>query len=348
MKQISSVILFLSSCLCFCQNTTHSIYLIGDAGEYTTSGEALLMLKKELLQDPNSTVLFLGDNVYPQGLKLSDTNSVLRLTAQLQILKEYRGNIFFIPGNHDWAAQKAKGRIRIITQQHFVESYTKDSTTAFNKNAHSFLPQNALPGPESVLIKPGLRIIFIDTQWFLHFYKKNKIGSIKKTKTQFYNSLDSLLEISKQANEQVVIAAHHPIYTNGQHSKKIFLLRLILNFTPFKIFSWLGFDRSLLQYIDSPTYKRMRKQLITIFDKYNHITYVSGHDHNLQYLKNNKTSYIVSGCGSKLSKLRKKKRFDFVYQSDDKTGFVKIHFEENKNQKIEIYKIRELPFCIEK
>jgi len=335
------------SCFVLSQNNTHSVYLIGDAGEYTQPGDALLLLKKELLFNPNSTVLFLGDNVYPEGLNASDSNSVVRLKSQLQILNQYKGNVFFIPGNHDWAAQKSKGLNRIIAQQKFVETYLKDSTSVLNKSGQAFLPQNALPGPQSVLITKGVRIVFIDTQWFLHFHKKNKTGSIKKTKNQFYHTLDSLLNISKQNNEQVIIAAHHPIYTNGNHSSKKQPLRFLINYTPLKIFGWLGLDRLLSQDIDNPSYKKLRKQLLNIFNKYENITYVSGHDHNLQYFKN-KNKYIVSGCGSKLSWLRKKKRFDSVYQSDDKTGFIKISCEENNKQKIEVYRVGEQSFLIEK
>ena len=91
------------------EKVVHTVYLVGDAGEDTIPGKALLLLKDELIANPNSSVVFLGDNVYPSGLKKNNKESVLHLESQLQILKEYKGNVFFIPGNHDWQAQKRNG-----------------------------------------------------------------------------------------------------------------------------------------------------------------------------------------------------------------------------------------------
>jgi hypothetical protein len=70
----------------------------------------------------------------------------------------------------------------------------------------------------------------------------------------------------------------------------------------------------------------MRKELISRIKKHGNVIYVSGHDHNLQCLKEGETRYIVSGAGSKLSHLRKKRRFDSVFQDDSKTGFIRLEY----------------------
>ncbi len=312
-----------------------SLYLIGDAGEDTTSGPALLRLKEKLLETPNSAVIFLGDNVYPSGLKTNNPNSIKRMESQLQILKEYQGQVYFIPGNHDWNAQKPNGINILKQQQNFVSDYLKKNTTVKNKNEKTFLPKNALPGPETVMLNEYLRLIIIDTQWFLHCYKKNKIGSKASTKKLFYNRLDSLLNYSVAHDEKIIIAAHHPIYTNGEHSKKKQPLRFLINYTPLQVFGLLGLNRLLSQDIEQPRYKRMRKKMIKIFEKYpNKITYVSGHDHNLQFIIKDSVTYIVSGAGSKLSKIRKDKKTsidgDFLMKQDDYTGFVELTYDEKR------------------
>ena len=46
----------------------YSVYLIGDAGMHPEPGPALILLQKELLANPQSAVVFLGDNIYPTGL----------------------------------------------------------------------------------------------------------------------------------------------------------------------------------------------------------------------------------------------------------------------------------------
>lgn len=336
-KQFLLFLLLIIQCsIVFSQSyKPFSLFLIGDAGEDTSSGPALLRLKEQLNETPNSTVVFLGDNVYPAGLNLKDSNSIKRMESQLKILNEYKGQVYFIPGNHDWNAQKPNGANILKDQQVYVTEYLKNKTTVKNKNDKTFLPENALPGPETVMLNEYLRLVIIDTQWFLHYYKKNKTGTKANTKKIFYSILDSILNYSSLNNQKVIIAAHHPIYTNGQHSKKKQPLRFLINYTPLQIFGLLGLNRLLSQDIEQPRYKRMRKKMISIFEKYPHqITYVSGHDHNLQLIHKDSVTYIVSGGGSKLSKIRKKKAFvsdeknDMV--QDNNTGYVEIVYDEKK------------------
>jgi len=325
----------------------YSVYLIGDAGEDTISGKALTMLKENLLSDPNSTVIFMGDNVYPSGFKSKNKNSVMCLESQLQILNNYKGNVYFIPGNHDWQAQGPKGLKRLAKEQVYVEEYLKNKTNVSNKNESTFLPENGLPGPETVLLNSKLRLIIIDTQWFLHYYKKNKIHSKKNTKELFYSHLDSLLILAKHDGEKVIITAHHPMFTNGQHSKSKQPLRFLVNYTPFKILGLLGLDRLLSQDIDQPRYKKMRNRMLKSFNQYDNIIYASGHDHNLQCFKEGADCYIVSGAGSKLSHFSKKKKFDSLFQDDSKTGFVKVQYETDGSHKTIIFRTGEKEKLIE-
>ncbi|MES2396851.1 MAG: metallophosphoesterase, partial [Bacteroidota bacterium] len=240
----------------------YSVYLIGDAGEDTIPGKALLMLKDELLSHPNSAVIFLGDNIYPSGLKANDKKSALHLESQLQILNKYKGSVYFIPGNHDWQAQGIQGLKRLSNEEKYVETYLKDKTISKNKNNSTFLPHGGLPGPETVLLNEKLRLIIIDTQWFLHYYKKNKIRSKKHTKELFYSHLDSLLNLAKQNGEQVIIATHHPMFTNGQHSASKQPLRFLINKTPLQIFGLMGLNRVLSQDLPQPRYKKMRNRML--------------------------------------------------------------------------------------
>ena len=328
-------------------NQPFNVYLIGDAGEDTVSGKALLMLKDELLSHPNSAVIFLGDNVYPEGLKANDKRSASHLRSQLEILKEYKGQVYFIPGNHDWQAQRANGLQILKNQQEYVDAYLKNNSTIANKNTASFLPENGLPGPETVMLTPKLRLIIIDTQWFLHLFKKNKIGTKSNTKKVFYARLDSLLHLAKQNQEQIIITAHHPVFTNGQHSKSKQPMRFLINYTPFQLFGLLGIDRLFSQDMAQPRYKKMRIQLLKLFDQYENIIYASGHDHNLQCFKHGSNRYIVSGAGSKLSHLRKKKKFDSLFQDDSKTGFIKVEYHSDGNHTTTVYRVGAEPKVIE-
>lgn len=326
-------------------NAFFSVYLVGDAGKDTSPGEALLMLKKELLLNPNSAVVFLGDNVYPNGMKV-DEHARLCLESQLQILKEYKGKVYFIPGNHDWASQTYKGLKVLKAEQLYVQSYLRNNTSVANKNDKTFLPENGLPGPETLMLSGGLRLVIIDTQWFLHFYKKNKIISKRNTKELFYQKLDSILSFAKQNGEQVIVAAHHPLYTNGEHSRSLQPIRFLVNYTPFQIFGIFGLNRLFSQDMEQPRYKKMRKRILKSLNKYDNILYASGHDHNLQYFEHNGNRYSVSGAGSKFESLRKNKKFDSLFEDDTQTGFMKLDYSKNKKGDLIIYRSGELPFLL--
>lgn len=341
MKNLLKALLLLLLPLFSFSQEPFSVYLIGDAGEDTVPGKALQLLRSQLISSDNSAVVFLGDNVYPSGFSLKDTNSILHLESQLQILKEYKGRAYFIPGNHDWNAQRRNGLKKVDAEAEFVESYLAKNTHVVNKDGSSFLPADGLPGPSSVLLTDKLRIIFIDTQWFLHSHKKNAIISKKNTAERFYTKLDSLLLLSKNNNEQVIIAAHHPMYTNGEHSRKLQPIRFLINYTPFHIFGITGLSRLLSQDIIQPRYAAMQKKMLSIINGYDNIIYVSGHDHNLQCFKEGGNKYIVSGCGSKLSRLKRKKSILPLFEDDSKTGFVKLEFYPEKKVNVIIFRTGE-------
>lgn len=339
MRILTILCFFLLFCAARSQNDlSFSLYLVGDAGEHKEPGKALLLLKEQLLSDPHSAVIFLGDNVYPSGLKKNGRDSELHLESQLQVLKEYKGQVYFIPGNHDWSAEKANGSKILANQERYVKEYL--AKTSIGNPGSTFLPANGLPGPETVLLKTGLRVVFIDTQWFLHAFKKNKIGTKKQTKELCYARLDSILNFSKQNNERVVIAAHHPLYSNGKHSKKLQPWRFLVNYTPFRIFGFMGLSRLFSQDLEQPRYKKMRNELLMIIGKHNNVVFASGHEHNLQYFKHGENHLVVSGSGSKTERLRKKDVYGSLFQDDSTTGFFKIEFEVEKME-ITVYRVGE-------
>ncbi len=347
MKQLIKISFFFLCFSGFAQDAAYKVYLIGDAGEDTIPGKALLLLKNELLANPKSTVVFLGDNVYPNGLKKDNKASVLHLESQLQILKEYKGQVYFIPGNHDWDAQRHNGLQTLKDQEEYVGAYLKKNSSVKNKDQETFLPANGLPGPATVMLDDHLRLIIMDSQWFLHFYKKNTIGTKKQTKVLFYKRLDSLLSLAKANGEQVIIAAHHPMYSNGTHSRFKQPFRFLINCTPFQLFGLCGLNRLFSQDLPAPRYRRMRKDLLTTINGYENVVFASGHEHNLQFFKENSGRYIVSGSGSKLSHLKKRSRFNSVFQDDKASGFVELYYSDGKYKSTTVYRVGEKELKLE-
>jgi hypothetical protein len=329
---------FILLFLCFSVNgqAPFSVYLIGDAGEDPVPGKALRMLEEQIRSDSNSAVIFLGDNAYPNGLKKKDPESEANLNSQLQILKGYKGQAYFIPGNHDWNAQKRDGVEVLKDQQVYVNEYISKNTSV--KNPVAFLPADGLPGPVSVMLSEDLRLILIDTQWFLHLFRKNYSGSKKETADKFFYRLDSLLNRAKENNEKVIIAGHHPMYTNGAHSKTKQPLRFLVNYTPFQLFGLMGLNRLYSQDLAQPKYRKFRERLLRSIDAYDDIVYVCGHEHNLQCFYEKKNRFIVSGSGSKLTKLHRKKRFREVFADDKHIGFFRLTAAEGKKFRITVFR----------
>lgn len=309
------------------QESPYSIYLIGDAGKDTIPGKALQFLGQKVLQDSASTILFLGDNIYPDGLILDSSKagflSQKKLLSQLSVLENYKGNTFFVPGNHDWSSGKLNGNTRIEDQQRFIS----------NRSATiHFATLEGTPGPVQVkLANQNINLIFIDTQWFLHQRFLKKVNTYpgltyKQTKEKCFKDLDSLLQEAKLNHKKVIIAAHHPLLTNGRHSKKRAVMRFINNYTPVQLIGIFVTNRFFVQDIYQPAYNRMRKQFLTILSNYNNVIYVCGHDHNLEYIKQDQLHEIISGAGSKLADFNPRQPFPSNFQHNKELGFFKLHF----------------------
>lgn len=326
------LLFFHSSIMVSSQVALHSVYLIGDAGNDTLPGPVLKLLESELEKNPNGTVVFLGDNIYPQGLdgkKISEK----RLLSQLEILKQFYGKAFFIPGNHDWKAGKWKGKKCLKEEEKFIDSYLVKETKAQG----GLFPKNGLPGPYTLMLSEKTRLVCIDTQWWLQSQFFHKVGKLndkskKQTSEIFFTRLDSIITLAKNNNELVFIVAHHPMYSAGNHSLRLEPFRSLVNYTPLQVFGLLGLNRLLTQGMPQPRYKKMRRKLLASISKYDKVIFASGHEHNIQYFKNGKQLFVVSGSGSKTSPIKRSR--EGLKFSSDKKGFIKLEYSEKGNVRI--------------
>ncbi|UPT67344.1 MAG: hypothetical protein M0D57_01205 [Sphingobacteriales bacterium JAD_PAG50586_3] len=231
------------------------------------------------------------------------TESERNLLCQLKIVQDYPGNVVFVPGNHDWDEGKAGGLKTIKTEQQYIEDYRSKMYPDVKKIPILFKPTAGKPGPESYLISPGIRMIALDTQWFLHFYKKDNLKdkTRKQTAEAFYNGLDSLLNYCQTHNEKALLVYHHPLFTNGGHGARKQPLRFLINYTPFQLLGLIGGNRYFVQDIPQPRFKKMRNRMLAIMGKYKGVINASGHEHYLQHYTHGDDHFIVSGSGSKLS-----------------------------------------------
>ncbi len=317
------------------QEVKHSIYLIGDAGKDTLPGPALMLLEAELKQHPNGTVIFLGDNIYPAGPEGRDGNrrrqlAERKLRAQLERTTGFPGYVFWLPGNHDWQAGRWKGDRLVVEEAGLVERFYAEDPWISNRPGSVFLPRHGLPGPALMRVSEhGYHLIAIDLQWWLQRQFFHRVPtedglSRKQMEERFLIRLDSLIALSVADSQLVIIAAHHPMYSNGHHGAPKQPFRFILNrIPPFQLFGLLGLNRALVQDIHQPRYRRIRNRINAILNRYEGLLYVAGHDHNLQYIKKGNTHHLISGSGSKRSTL-KGDRYRATFMDDRNYGFMRL------------------------
>ncbi len=308
---------------------TFKLYLIGDAGEGDTTGATLYDLHNKLMKNDSSAVIFLGDNCYEktflsavfrleEGGFDGSATARRRVMAQLNILRGYKGSAYFVPGNHDWWNLIAlkKGKRLLKKEQTFIEDTLNKFTSIKNHNTGTFLPKDGSPGPVSLDFNRGrTRVIYIDTyRLIIEEGQKNKRA--KAILDTFYNNLSAQLKDATSKHEKIIVVAHHPIHSKGNHSGAlVFAERFIRRF---------GDNNT-----NYPPYHKMAVHLDSLLKKQNHpdIYYVSGHEHSLEYFSNDSLHYIVSGAGSRLDPVKQESCEDATECLQwNEEGFFEIDF----------------------
>ncbi len=288
----------------------YRVLLIGDAGEPSPDYKEPVLdaMEKRAKLLPEKTInIFLGDNVYPFGLEAENdlmyTITKSRLDEQINIMKNSETQGIFVPGNHDWGADGIDGWDRISRMGKYID---------VNKPDIEMLPKNGCPGPVARDYGNKLRIIFIDTQWWLH--NDNKPDSLNCScypisKEGVINSVDSLI---KTAGERLVlIAAHHPLNTYGPHGGFFDWKAHIFPLLDFSEYLWIPlpvigsiYPLSRMagiypQDISNSLYEDFIERMESVISKYNNVIYSAGHEHSLQVIEGvNNNVYLVSGYGT--------------------------------------------------
>lgn len=312
-----------------------TLFLIGDTGDPSTEPlePNLAALRRQLEEaGKHSAVVFMGDNIYTHGLLPEGHpergDSERRIDTQLHILKGYPGRAFFIPGNHDWNNSEPNGLESILRQQNYIES--ESGGRIF------FLPDNGCPGPVEVTLDSSNTLLLLDTSWWLYPHEKPGPDACSAgSEGLFIQAVDSL--VRQNLDRNLFIAAHHPIFSNGTHggyspfTDHVFPLLRVHDalYIPLPVIGsavplyrkFVGYPQDL-PYKD---YKRLREQLIRIFQQHPRLTYASGHDHSLQYHPVDGRHYIISGSGTVESYVRRGKTAAFAYKHK---GFARIDINE--------------------
>lgn len=321
------------------------IVLIGDAGKLNFGRQPVVDAVRNLIPlDDKTTVLFLGDNLYKTGLPedyfadYKEAKAVL--DSQINIAKGTKAQVIFIPGNHDWTDGSIIGLDNVKRQGNYISNLN-------NKNIQ-FIPSDGCPGPEIRKINDDIILVLYDSQWFIQKGEKPGIESDCpfKTPDQFYGELEDIL--SKNSKKLVILAGHHTLKSYGIHGGYFKLKQHIFPFTDYNPNLWIPLPVIGTIYpiargvfgtpedLHYPAYANMIKSIEKIVKPYNNVIFVGGHEHTLQLIKDSSYYYIVSGAGSKKTRVSNNKK---VLYNAETLGFATLEISNNKNVHVDFYTV---------
>jgi hypothetical protein len=286
-----------------------TLYLIGDAGDPDSTGEPVLRsLRRELDSGGGErVVVFLGDNAYPRGLPPPDAPTRVEaeriLRTQVNAVTAAGVPGYFVLGNHDWARHTKDGWNAARRQEAYVDSLGAGRVV--------LLPRDGCPGPSIADVGDRIRLVFLDTQWWLHPGPKPKGPGSGCPAGDDRQVVDSIRAAIRGAGARlVVVVGHHPFATGGDHGgyfgweDHIFPLRLVDSrlWIPLPLIGSLypsarqqGISN---QDLSSAAYRHFIDVLTRAFAEQSPALYAAGHEHNLQGIAGGAARLeLVSGGG---------------------------------------------------
>ncbi len=304
-------------------NIDYELFLVGDVGATTNKieqADIVTLIKSEIVKsNTDKSIVFLGNSFSETGFPDEETSEFTQLDSAtkqcIRELKDHTDKVYFIPGNTEWY----DGHDYTVSALQHVEEYVERAVGGKNV----FVPSDGCGQPKVVELTDDLLLVLIDSQWVL---QGDRSGERKKSGCDIDDELEMVTFIqevlAKNKNKNVVIAAHHPVHSNGKtggnYGAKSHLLPLPI------IGSLLTGIKKLnggQQKFGHPQYESYRAAMNLALGNYEGIIHVSAHDKNLQYHDIDDNHFLVAGSGADVDFVRKGGTADFALM---KQGFSKI------------------------
>jgi len=311
----------------------YSILFFGGADRTTDNiAPATTRLKDQLSTISEGSLILLGNNGAKRGLTDSIHSNIRQKTEEvlrkkLDMLTDFRGDVYIVPGNHDWDDGGKRGFKRVLLLEQYVEE-------VLDREQDVVVPSNGCPGPYEVHVREDLVLLFLNTQWWLHEWTKPGPGD----GCNMEDELDFVVQINdavqRNINKKVVVIGHHPLFSNGPHGG---YFPAYSQFTPpilGSMYTWYRKHIGGLQDLTEIKYKTMSEGLVKIFRQHPNLVYLSGHERSLQYHQVNQQHYVVSGALVKASAVAKGNQARFA---SGRPGFGRLNFYKNGDVFLEFW-----------
>lgn len=306
----------------------YRVIFIGDAGELNDRQRLNMMQAASDVLPGKTTVVYLGDNVYPRGMGLPGTKDEelgrAILISQYQPMRALGAPVYFLPGNHDWDRMGPKGLAKIRAQGNFLESQ--------NDSLLRLIPSGGCPDPVEIPLTDSMTLIAFDSEWWLFPFEKTDGYSDCDCRTK-NDVLARLNELRyKNRHKIILLASHHPFQSYGTHGGVFTLQDHLFPLTAANpnLYIPLPIVGSLYPLLRTaftnpedlhhPLYAEMISKISGVFNGFPNIVYVAGHEHGLQFIKSDQLQ-VVSGAGSKHTEAKKGKYSLFA---DAVQGYVTV------------------------
>ncbi len=340
---------FLMGEKCFAQTDSIQarIVLIGDAGQLNYGREPVVDAARDLIPlDSKTTIIYVGDNIYDNGLPddvMPDyEHAKAVLDSQINIAKGTDAKVVFIPGNHDWNNEASDGLAKVTRQANYINREDKNI---------KFIPTDGCPGPVEYSINDDVELVVYDSQWFIR--PPNERPGIEsdcayKTPEQFYTELNDIL--NRNSKKLIILAGHHTLKSYGIHGGYFRLKQHIFPLTDMNPKLWIPLPviGSLYPIVRGvfgvpedlhyPAYANMIDGIENITKNHSNIIFVGGHEHTLQLIKDSSNYYIVSGAGSKHTRVSNNRNAPYT---ESALGFATLQISKNKNVHVDFYTVNE-------
>ncbi|TLP75723.1 hypothetical protein ES765_14875 [Maribacter sp. ACAM166] len=350
-KTISLLVLLLliSSCATFKEQSivnaenensnneiTYSFYIAGGLGNTSSpsNNSLLVRFKKELDNaSKNSMLIFTGDNISPTSENWN-VDSLL-IQQQLNLSANFNGETVFLPGNNEWKSFQ-------LNKIEKVEDYLKD----LDRKNTEVAPDNGCPIDYRV-INDDLDLILVDSKWFISNWSRiegiNSKCSDIITRRRFMEELEGYIGDGQGKN--IVIAMHHPVFTNGIYAGKTTVQD---HLKPFPV---LGTVKNTVmdlgafnpEHVNSRRYNYLRIAVSALAQANDRITLISGHEESLQLLEGGDIHQIISGSlgaksatklgPGKISAIGGSLNFEGEYAFGDR-GFARLDYYDDGSSKV--------------
>ena len=276
---------------------SHTYYLLGNTGFDKNKSRKKHFDKLSSFIDKGekeSTLVFLGNSI-DRGMAKEGAKSRGKveeiLAPQLGLAKDFKGNTVFINGNAEWA----RGYEGVKRFSDYMALNLEDKKAVLPRKVCGF---------ERLKINDETVLIAVDSEWYLQDWDKqpniNEDCDIK-TREDFFDELRG--EINKNQNRIVVLAMHHPVYSNGNYgghfSFKDHIYPLNSNVPLPIIGSIINYTRALsginIQDLQSKNYNEFNKRIRTMAQMYDNVVIASAHEQNLQYIAQDGVKQVISG-----------------------------------------------------